>query len=72
MDSHSNRGVGSAGQFSANLATVLARSGAWCSKYHHQNLNPALIGTKEPKGYMVLNQTESACQNCLDNLREVI
>ncbi|KAH0359769.1 hypothetical protein KCU65_g9777, partial [Aureobasidium melanogenum] len=41
-----------------------------CESDHHNNLDPRLVGTKEPLGYMVPNKLGEACQNCLDNLRE--
>lgn len=43
----------------------------YCQYDHHENLEPCLVGSREPKGYMVPNKFGEACQNCLGNLREV-
>ncbi|KAG9522276.1 hypothetical protein KCV07_g3141, partial [Aureobasidium melanogenum] len=42
----------------------------YCWSEHHENLDPVLVGSKEPKDYMVPNKPGQACTNCLDNLRE--
>ncbi|THX25733.1 hypothetical protein D6D12_06697 [Aureobasidium pullulans] len=46
------------------------RLGARCPDEHHENLDPALVGNKDPKGYMVPNVAGEACLSCLQNGRE--
>ncbi|CAD0038196.1 unnamed protein product [Aureobasidium pullulans] len=46
------------------------RLGARCPDEHHENLDPALVGNKDPKGYMVPNIAGEACPSCLANGRE--
>ncbi|KAG9699650.1 hypothetical protein KCU95_g1449, partial [Aureobasidium melanogenum] len=41
-----------------------------CWSEHHENLDPVLVGSKEPQDYMVPNKLGQACTNCLNNLRE--
>ena len=42
-----------------------------CWRDHHENLDPALVGTIAPKDYMVPDEYGIACKSCFDNLREV-